>query len=112
MERRSSKKKSHYTSNHFQRMLFSYFSSASCSSCCVVLQIAGVADVFFPGLAEGVEPISWATRMNVAVGIARGLSFLHRLDANVIFRDLKSSNILLDSVSEKCILLIGPRRKD
>lgn len=54
--------------------------------------------------------------MNVAVGIARGLSFLHSLDANVIFRDLKSSNILLDAVSvvnsEKCNLLIGPQRMD
>lgn len=37
-------------------------------------------------------------RMNIAIGVARGLSFLHSLDANVIYRDLKASNILLDSV--------------
>jgi serine/threonine protein kinase len=36
--------------------------------------------------------------MNIAIGVARGLSFLHSLDANVIYRDLKASNILLDSV--------------
>ncbi|KAG6631907.1 probable serine/threonine-protein kinase PBL2 [Carya illinoinensis] len=46
---------------------------------------------------KGVQPIAWATRMNIAVGVARGLAFLHSLDANVIFRDLKASNILLDS---------------
>lgn len=46
---------------------------------------------------KGVQPISWATRMHIARGVARGLSFLHSLDANVIYRDLKASNILLDS---------------
>lgn len=40
----------------------------------------------------------WATRMRIAVDVARGLSFLHSLDANVIYRDLKASNVLLDSV--------------
>ncbi|KAF7120102.1 hypothetical protein RHSIM_Rhsim13G0201200 [Rhododendron simsii] len=48
-------------------------------------------------IAEGVEPIPWTTRMRVAVDVARGLSFLHNLDANVIYRDLKASNVLLDS---------------
>lgn len=48
--------------------------------------------------AEGVEPIPWTTRMRIAVDVARGLSFLHNLDANVIYRDLKASNVLLDSV--------------
>ncbi|KAL7199403.1 hypothetical protein ACSBR2_021642 [Camellia fascicularis] len=46
---------------------------------------------------KGVQPIPWATRMSIAVDVARGLSFLHNLDANVIYRDLKASNILLDS---------------
>ncbi|ONI01752.1 hypothetical protein PRUPE_6G156700 [Prunus persica] len=46
---------------------------------------------------KGVQPISWAVRMNIAIDVARGLSFLHSLDANVIYRDLKASNILLDS---------------
>ncbi|KAG8663071.1 hypothetical protein MANES_01G174900v8 [Manihot esculenta] len=43
------------------------------------------------------QPITWATRMRIAIDVARGLSFLHGLDAKVIYRDLKASNILLDS---------------
>ncbi|KAM0840746.1 hypothetical protein ACQ4PT_059446 [Festuca glaucescens] len=40
-------------------------------------------------------PLPWATRVAVAADVARGLAFLHSRD--VIFRDLKSSNVLLDS---------------
>ncbi|KAI5575994.1 hypothetical protein POPTR_009G020700v4 [Populus trichocarpa] len=46
---------------------------------------------------KGVQPITWTMRMNIAIDVARGLSFLHGLDANVIYRDLKASNVLLDS---------------
>jgi serine/threonine protein kinase len=48
---------------------------------------------------EGMQPISWNIRVNIAIDVARGLSFLHNLENQVIFRDLKSSNVLLDSVS-------------
>ncbi|CAA6654456.1 unnamed protein product [Spirodela intermedia] len=46
---------------------------------------------------RGVQPISWATRVNVAIDVARGLSFLHSLEPQVIYRDLKASNVLLVS---------------
>ncbi|KAK7321840.1 hypothetical protein VNO77_32827 [Canavalia gladiata] len=44
------------------------------------------------------KPLSWSTRMNIAVGAARGLQYLH-CEANppVIYRDLKSANILIDN---------------
>ncbi|KAF3784223.1 putative receptor-like protein kinase, partial [Nymphaea thermarum] len=41
-------------------------------------------------------PLSWAARMKIALGAARGLAFLHESEKPVIFRDFKTSNILLD----------------
>ncbi|XP_058107528.1 probable serine/threonine-protein kinase PBL3 isoform X2 [Magnolia sinica] len=46
---------------------------------------------------RNVQPIPWPTRISIAIGVARGLSFLHNLETHVIYRDLKASNILLDS---------------
>ncbi|KAL5716143.1 hypothetical protein ACHQM5_017872 [Ranunculus cassubicifolius] len=44
-----------------------------------------------------VQPLSWSLRMKVALGAAKGLAFLHSSETNVIHRDFKTSNILLDS---------------
>ncbi|KAI7994457.1 putative serine/threonine-protein kinase PBL3 [Camellia lanceoleosa] len=46
---------------------------------------------------RGPQPLPWATRIKVAIGAARGLSFLHDAEAQVIYRDFKASNILLDA---------------
>lgn len=42
-------------------------------------------------------PLSWSTRMMIALGAAKGLAFLHNAERPVIYRDFKTSNILLDS---------------
>ncbi|KAH9328488.1 hypothetical protein KI387_000596, partial [Taxus chinensis] len=43
------------------------------------------------------EPLDWNTRMKIAAGAARGLEHLHdKANPPVIYRDFKSSNILLD----------------
>ncbi|KAL9251379.1 putative serine/threonine-protein kinase PBL10 [Drosera capensis] len=43
------------------------------------------------------QPLPWNIRMKVALGAAKGLAFLHSQQAEVIYHDFKSSNILLDS---------------
>ncbi|XP_023532241.1 probable serine/threonine-protein kinase PBL9 [Cucurbita pepo subsp. pepo] len=43
------------------------------------------------------QPLSWSLRLKVALGAAKGLAFLHGDDRKVIYRDFKTSNILLDS---------------
>uniref|UniRef100_A0A6N2M5K3 non-specific serine/threonine protein kinase n=1 Tax=Salix viminalis TaxID=40686 RepID=A0A6N2M5K3_SALVM len=43
------------------------------------------------------EPLDWNTRMKIAAGAARGLEYLHdKASPPVIYRDFKSSNILLE----------------
>lgn len=46
---------------------------------------------------RGPQPLSWAIRIKVAIGAARGLCFLHEAKSQVIYRDFKASNILLDA---------------
>ncbi|KAJ0985549.1 hypothetical protein J5N97_003905 [Dioscorea zingiberensis] len=43
-------------------------------------------------------PLPWAIRMKIALGAAKGLAFLHEeAERPVIYRDFKTSNILLDA---------------
>ncbi|PSS26991.1 Serine/threonine-protein kinase [Actinidia chinensis var. chinensis] len=48
-------------------------------------------------LPPGKGPLDWNTRMKIAAGAAKGLEYLHdKANPPVIYRDFKSSNILLD----------------
>ncbi|XP_021811555.1 probable serine/threonine-protein kinase PIX13 isoform X2 [Prunus avium] len=46
--------------------------------------------------SAGIEPLSWDRRLKIAIGAARGLAFLHGSEKQIIYRDFKASNILLD----------------
>ncbi|KAF8006990.1 hypothetical protein BT93_K1097 [Corymbia citriodora subsp. variegata] len=49
-------------------------------------------------------PLDWPTRMHIALGVARGLSYLHEgCGLEIIHRDIKPSNILLDENFEPLI---------
>lgn len=44
------------------------------------------------------RPLSWEKRMKITLGTAKGLAYLHEgLEPKVVHRDVKSSNILIDS---------------
>ncbi|KAK1285215.1 Serine/threonine-protein kinase [Acorus calamus] len=60
---------------------------------------------------------SWNTRLKIAIGAAKGLAFLHGADKPVIYRDFKTSNILLDSdftakLSDFGLAKMGPEGED
>lgn len=41
--------------------------------------------------------LTWSKRMKIALDAAKGLAFLHGAERSIIYRDFKTSNILLDS---------------
>ncbi|KAL8216978.1 hypothetical protein R6Q57_023815 [Mikania cordata] len=61
------------------------------------------------------KPLSWTMRLKVARDAARGLTYLHEeMDFQIIFRDFKSSNILLDDqwnakLSDFGLARLGPQ---
>lgn len=42
--------------------------------------------------------LTWTRRMKIALDAAKGLAFLHGAERPIIYRDFKTSNILLDAV--------------
>lgn len=62
-----------------------------------VVRCEVTVDFFVTDLPPDEEPLDWNTRMKIAAGAAKGLEYLHdKANPPVIYRDFKSSNILLD----------------
>ncbi|CAK9164949.1 unnamed protein product [Ilex paraguariensis] len=62
---------------------------------------------------RAIDPLSWDTRLKIAIGAARGLAFLHTSEKEIIYRDFKASNILLDEnynpkISDFGLAKLGP----
>ncbi|GKU96784.1 hypothetical protein SLEP1_g9978 [Rubroshorea leprosula] len=57
----------------------------------------GNLEQWLHGDVGDVSPLTWEIRMNIILGMAKGLAYLHEgLEPKVVHRDVKSSNILLD----------------
>ncbi|XP_076893394.1 serine/threonine-protein kinase PCRK1-like [Bidens hawaiensis] len=67
--------------------------------------------------AKSETPLSWDMRLKVAQDAARGLTYLHEeMDFQIILRDFKSSNILLDDqfntrLSDFGVARLGPQEE-
>ncbi|XP_031123342.1 receptor protein kinase TMK1-like isoform X2 [Ipomoea triloba] len=65
----------------------------------------------------GLKPLSWSTRLSIALDVARAMEYLHSLThQSFIHRDLKSSNILLGNdfrakVSDFGLVKLAPDRE-
>ncbi|KAG9156443.1 hypothetical protein Leryth_024206 [Lithospermum erythrorhizon] len=72
----------------------------------------------YSDLAPDMMPLDWYTRMRIAKGAAQGLEYLHNIaNPPIIYRDFKSSNILLDEcfnpkLSDFGLAKLGPTDGD
>ena len=84
-------------------LLYELYSYVRLDLCVVKIKLFLTPSLVYLTSSEPATPLPWATRMSIALGAAKGLACLHNAERPVIYRDFKTSNILLDSV--ECSLL-------
>ncbi|GMN64507.1 hypothetical protein TIFTF001_033583 [Ficus carica] len=78
----------YYTAPHFNLLIYE-------------LMPNGSLDTFIHGKGMNKKLLDWPSRYKIALGTARGISYLHHdCIPHIIHRDIKSSNILLDQNME------------
>ncbi|XP_072986965.1 uncharacterized protein [Typha latifolia] len=71
----------------------------------------GSLDYWLHERVDGGSLVRWESRLRIAQGSARGLAYLHKVcEPNIIHRDVKSSNILLDERFEAHLADFGLSR--
>ncbi|WOL02244.1 hypothetical protein Cni_G10963 [Canna indica] len=81
--------------------LYGYYIAPQFNLLIYELMPHGSLDTLLHGKSREQKPLDWATRCRIAVGAARGISYLHHdCIPHIIHRDIKSSNILLDQNME------------
>lgn len=69
----------------------------------------GSLDYWLHERVDGSSFLAWETRLRIARGAARGLAYLHK-EPNIVHRDIKTSNILLDEKFEAHLADFGLSR--
>eukprot|EP01018_Ginkgo_biloba_P026245 Gb_39447 [translate_table: standard] len=71
----------------------------------------GSLDYWLHERLDGGSMLDWSTRLKIAIGAGRGLSYLHMIcEPHIVHRDIKSSNILLDDKFEAHVADFGLSR--
>ncbi|KAL0282650.1 UNVERIFIED_CONTAM: Phytosulfokine receptor 2 [Sesamum angustifolium] len=69
----------------------------------------GSLDYWLHERVDGSSFLTWDTRLRIAQGAAQGLAYLHK-EPNIVHRDIKTSNILLDEKFEAHLADFGLSR--
>lgn len=96
--------------------LYAYSMDDGAQPCLVYKLMAGgsVEQRLFKQRKSAFPPLEWQDRMNIAIGTARGLQYLHTFNGNgkpLIHGDIKPANILLDKCTHPKIGDFGLARE-